>query len=267
MSPTLTTCALRRARGARSKTGRSGVLRTSLREPRKSVLLLFDIDGTLLQGTAPLVGEAMTAALREVHGVDTRLIRTPIATAGRTDGEIARAILLDAGIPADRIDACADRVRDRCCEWSARLIPDDLSGTVLPGVRDLLGWLTDQQDVKLGLLTGNYEPIARLKVTRAGIGAAFPSGQGAFGSDAEDRTALPAIARRRAGTSESPWPRGQTIVIGDTPQDIVCARADGVRCVAVASGPYESGALTDADAVARDASELRRILLDLIGSG
>ncbi len=231
------------------------------------MLLLFDLDGTLLDGTASPVGAAMAAALREVHGVDTSLIRTPIPTAGRTDGEIARAILLDAGIPADRIDACADRVRDRCCEWSARLIPDDISGSVLPGVRDLLSWLTEQEDVKLGLLTGNYEPIARLKVTRAGIGAAFPPGQGAFGSDDEDRTALPAIARRRAGTSGSPWSRGQTIVIGDTPQDIVCARADGVRCVAVASGAYASEALTDADAVARDASELRRILPDLIGSG
>jgi phosphoglycolate phosphatase-like HAD superfamily hydrolase len=228
------------------------------------VFLLFDIDGTLLAGTAPLVGRAMSAALREVHGVDTSLIRTHIPTAGRTDGEIARAILLDAGVSADRIDAVADRVRDRCCERSAQLLPNDLAGAVLPGVRDLLGWLAEQEDVKLGLLTGNYEPIARLKVTRAGIGTAFPAGQGAFGSDAEDRRALPAIARRRAGTAESPWPRRQTIVIGDTPQDVACARADGVRCVAVATGPFQSDALVDADAVVRDAFELRRILPDLI---
>jgi phosphoglycolate phosphatase-like HAD superfamily hydrolase len=231
------------------------------------VLLLFDIDGTLLEGAAPPVGEAMSAALREVHGVDTSLIRTRIPTAGRTDGEIARAILLDAGISADRIDAFAERVRDRCCEWSARLLPDDLSGAVLPGVRDLLGWLTGHEGVRLGLLTGNYERTARLKLQRAGIGGWFPTGQGAFGSDAEDRTALPAIARRRAGASGSPWARRQTIVIGDTPQDILCARVDGVRCVAVASGPFETGALAEADAVARDAFELRRILPDLIGSG
>jgi phosphoglycolate phosphatase len=231
------------------------------------VLLLFDIDGTLLEGTASAVGEAMSLSLREVHGVDTSLIRTHIPTTGRTDGEIARAILLDAGVSADRIDALADRVRDRCCEWSARLLPDDLSRTVLPGVRDLVSWLTGQREVKLGLLTGNYEPIARLKVARAGFGSAFATGQGAFGSDAEARTALPAIARRRAGTSGSPWSRRQTIVIGDTPQDILCARADGVRCVAVASGPFESDALRDADAVARDAFELRRILPSLIGSG
>jgi beta-phosphoglucomutase-like phosphatase (HAD superfamily) len=59
------------------------------------VLLLFDIDGTLLAGTTQHVGEAMRAALAEVHGVDTSVARTQIPTAGRTDGEIARAILPD----------------------------------------------------------------------------------------------------------------------------------------------------------------------------
>lgn len=230
------------------------------------MLLLFDIDGTLLDGTAPIVGEAMAAALREVHGVDTGLIRSQIRTSGRTDGEIARAILLDAGISADRIDAFADRVRDRCGELAARLLPDDLTGAVLPGVRDLVGWLAEHRDSKLALLTGNYERIARLKVTRAGIGAAFPDGQGAFGSDAEDRTALPAIARRRAGAPNAPYPRKDTIVIGDTPQDIACARADGVRCVAVASGPFGPGSLTGADALARDPVELR-VALQQLGVG
>jgi phosphoglycolate phosphatase-like HAD superfamily hydrolase len=206
----------------------------------------------------------MSFALREVHGVDTSRIRTHLPTVGRTDSEIARAILLDAGVPAERIDAFADRVRDGCCEWCARLIPDDLSGSVLPGVRDLLSWLTDQQDVKLGLLTGNYEPIARLKVTRAGIGAAFPAGQGAFGSDAEDRTTLPAIARRRAGTSQAPYPRRDTIVIGDTPRDIACARADGVGCMAVATGAATATELALADVTVSDAFELRAALAELL---
>jgi phosphoglycolate phosphatase-like HAD superfamily hydrolase len=228
------------------------------------MLLLVDIDGTLLEGTAPLVGEAMSAALREVHGVDTSLIRTHIPTAGRTDGEIARAILLEAGVSAKRIDALADQVRDRCCEWSARLLPDDLSGMVLPGVPDLLGWLTEQRDVRLALLTGNYEPIAQLKLTRAGIGSVFAAGQGAFGSDAEDRAALPAIARRRAGTPLAPYRRGRTIVIGDTPLDIACARADGVRCVAVATGASTAAELAAADVVVSDAFELRAVLVELL---
>ena len=231
------------------------------------MLVLFDIDGTLLQGTTQAVGQAMRAALEEVHGIDMRLIRTQIATAGRTDGEIARAILLDAGVPTERIDARADCVRASCCRSSARLLPDDLSHAVAPGVGELLDWLTVHQGVKLGLLTGSYEPIARLKLTRAGIGRVFPLGQGAFGSDAEDRAALPPIARRRAGSVEAPYPRCQTIVIGDTPRDISCARADGLRCVAVATGDFTSDALAAADAVARDAVELRLILSDLgIGS-
>jgi phosphoglycolate phosphatase-like HAD superfamily hydrolase len=227
------------------------------------VLLLFDIDGTLLGGTTQPVGAAMLSALSEVHGIDVGVIRTQIATDGRTDAEIARAILVAAGVSSDRIDALADSVRDSCSRIAARLLPDDLSCAVLPGVRELLQWLARQAAVKVALLTGNYEPIARLKLARAGIGEMFAEGQGAFGSDAEDRAALPAIARRRAGSSRTPYPRSETIVIGDTPRDIACARADGVRCVAVATGAFSSDALAAADVVAGDAFDLRRIFADL----
>jgi phosphoglycolate phosphatase-like HAD superfamily hydrolase len=227
------------------------------------VLLLFDIDGTLLEGTTRAVAEAMLAALTEVYGIDVGVIRTRIDTEGRTDGEIARAILAAAGVSSDRIDALAERVRESCCQTAARLLPDDLSGSVLPGVRELLDWLKRQQGLKLGLLTGNYESIARLKLARAGIGGAFAAGQGAFGSDAEDRALLPGIARRRAGTTSAPYPRRDTVVIGDTPRDIACARADGVRCVAVTTGSFTSDVLAAADDVARDAFDLRRVLADL----
>ena len=77
----------------------------------------------------------MSAALRDVHGVDTSAIATPIETDGRTDGEIARAILLAAGVGAERIDALAERVQESTARWSVRLLPADLSFTVLPGVR------------------------------------------------------------------------------------------------------------------------------------
>jgi phosphoglycolate phosphatase-like HAD superfamily hydrolase len=227
------------------------------------VLVLCDIDGTLLDATLPSNGLALSAALRDVHGVDTGAVRTAIPTAGRTDGEIARAILLDAGVSATRIDALADRVQTSAGRWAARLLPADLASAVLPGVRELLASLAGQPDVRTALLTGNFEPVARLKLERAGIGGAFAPGQGAFGSDAEDRLLLPPIARRRAGTFQAPYPRAQTIVVGDTPRDIACARADGVRCVAVASGPFTRDELADADAVAPDAFELPSILRDM----
>jgi phosphoglycolate phosphatase len=249
------------------------------------VLLLFDIDGTLVAGATEAHRDALYEALREVHGVDAWVLRgrsTPasaasagaeaerarssrLSPAGRTDGEIARIILLGAGVSAERIDDRADAVREECSRAYARLCPGDLSHTVLPGIPELLDWLGTREELQLGLLTGNYEPVARLKLARAGIGKHFPSGQGAFGSDAEDRAALPAIARRRAGGLGTPHPRERTIVIGDTPRDIACARADRVRCFAVATGPYEAAELASADRVLADAEGVRVALADELG--
>ena len=224
------------------------------------MLLLFDIDGTLVLGATDAHRDALYAALHAVHGVDATAVRRPIAPAGRTDGEIARALLLDAGVSAARIDERADAVREECCRIYAQLCTEDLSHTVLPGVRELLDWLAARDNVVLGLLTGNYEAVARLKLAKAGLGGYFPSDQGAFGSDDEDRAALPAIARRRAGTTGTPYPRSMTIVIGDTPRDIACAKADGVQCIAVATGPYDIDALAGADVIVRDAPELQAAL-------
>jgi phosphoglycolate phosphatase len=229
------------------------------------LLLLFDIDGTLLVAASGAHRDALYDALLEVHGIDAKCVGRTLAPAGRTDGEISRAILLGAGVSTERIDERADTVREACCRAYARLCPPDLSDTLVPEITSLLGWLAERDDVGLALVTGNYEPVARLKLKRAGIGHHFPPGQGAFGSDAEDRAALPPIARRRAGEDGVAHPRERTIVIGDTPRDIACARADGVRCIAVATGPFAPEQLSDADGVATGAGELRALLEPLLG--
>jgi phosphoglycolate phosphatase len=228
------------------------------------LLLLFDIDGTLVTGATEAHRDALHSALLEVHGIDAQVTRGRVDPAGRTDGEIARLILIDAGVSARRIDERAADVREACCRAYAQLATADLSHTVLPGIPELLAWLSERQDVRLALLTGNYEPVARLKLRRAGIGHWFAPRQGAFGSDSEDRTSLPAIARHRAGTTGHPHPRERTIVIGDTPRDVACALADEVRCIAVASGPHRPEELNGADALARDAVELRGVLASML---
>jgi phosphoglycolate phosphatase-like HAD superfamily hydrolase len=223
------------------------------------VLLLFDIDGTLLQRATDAHRDAIHEALRKVHGVRDPVHQAGPEVAGRTDTEIARLLLVAAGVSARRIDERADAVRIAACEAYARLVPADLSAHVTPGFGDLLEALAARGRDRLALVTGNYEAIARLKLRAAGLGGFFPSGQGGFGSDHEQRAELPRIARRRAG-DDTPWPCRSTVVIGDTPRDIACARADGVRVLAVATGPYKAEDLVGADGVARDARELGALI-------
>ena len=226
------------------------------------MLLLFDVDGTLLLRGAEAHKAAFRLALGEVFGLDD-VSRFPVATPGKTDLQIAREVLLQAGVDARTIDDRLPALADAWCQAHARL-QSELADRVAPGMRELLEWLDGRDGVRLALLTGNLEPIARLKMLHAGIGDFFPRGQGAFGSDSEDRAELPEVARRRAGGAAGPWPRSRTAVVGDTPLDVACARADGVRAVAVATGPYRVDELRAADHVAADAAGLREVLEPLL---
>jgi phosphoglycolate phosphatase-like HAD superfamily hydrolase len=217
------------------------------------MLALFDIDGTLLLKATQAHVEAVLEGLREVYGVHNP---SKVEAAGRTDYEIARAVCLLDGVSAAQFDKGREEFRIACVEAYCRLVPDDLSQFVAPGVPDLLEELKARDGMRLALLTGNLEPIAWLKISRAGLDHYFERGQGGFGSDNEDRTELPAIARKRAGG----YPRSKTVIIGDTPRDIACARADGVRCVAVATGPFKAEELAKADVVVQSAHQLLDVL-------
>jgi phosphoglycolate phosphatase len=222
------------------------------------LLLLWDIDGTLLLGAHEQHREAMHDALRQVLGIrDPGAAR--VEAAGRTDLAIARDIALESGLSAERAEEAFDDLRAACWEAYARRCPADMRSYVAPGIRQVLEW-AQAAGASQALLTGNLEPIARLKMARAGLAEFFPPGQGAFGSDSVSRPELPAIARARAGGEGAPHPRKDTLLIGDTPRDIACARADGLRCLAVATGAFAAQDLHDADAVAADAGELRGLL-------
>jgi phosphoglycolate phosphatase len=224
-----------------------------------TLLLLWDIDGTLMQRASEAHARALLRALREVHGDELALEDVRVEAAGRTDGAIARDLLLACGVPASDIDREVAEVARRCAAAYEELCPADLSGAVAPGIPELLARLAEDPRYRLSLVTGNFEPVARLKLERAGIGSYFPYGQGGFGTDAEDREALPPIARSRAGD----WPRERTLVIGDTPRDIACARADGLRVVTVTTGPFGAADLAEADHVADGASSLAPLLEEL----
>jgi phosphoglycolate phosphatase-like HAD superfamily hydrolase len=231
-----------------------------LRSLSSPLLLLWDIDGTLLQRASVEHAVALKRAVSDVHGVALDGIR--VEAAGRTDRAIARSLLEAAGLASEAIDGRAEDVLAATCAAYEALCPPDLSTTVSPGIAELLPRLAAREDkFVFSLVTGNYERVARLKLAAAGIGRFFADGQGAFGSDAEHREELPPIARARAGD----WPRERTVVIGDTPRDIACARADGVGVVAVATGPFPASALGEADVVVESAGELEGVLEDLAG--
>jgi phosphoglycolate phosphatase-like HAD superfamily hydrolase len=104
-----------------------------------------------------------------------------------------------------------------------------------PGVRELIEALVARADAVVGLLTGNIEAGARIKLRSTGLWPHFRLG--AYGSDDADRTRLPRVA---AGRAEALVGRAfggpDTVIIGDTPRDIGCARAFGARAIAVATG-------------------------------
>jgi phosphoglycolate phosphatase-like HAD superfamily hydrolase len=230
------------------------------------LLLLFDIDGTLLLKASREHAESIHIALRRIHGLQ-EIPEGKIEAAGRTDDAIARSILTLAGVSAERIDERAADVRAMACAEFSLRCPDDLSAHVAPGVPEVLERLTALDDVRLSLLSGNLECVARRKLDRAGIGHFFPRGQGAFGSDSEDRADLPEIARRRAASAPgaAPYPRERTVVIGDTPRDIACARADGVHVIALATGPFRPSDLHGADVVIDMAREIPAALERILG--
>ena len=217
------------------------------------MLLLFDIDGTLLLRASREHAEALRESLVRVYGAH---VSQRVPAAGRTDTAIARDLAALAGVSSEDFDAGLADFMASCTELYAQRCPTSLSEHLAPGMGELLEQLRERGDIRFSLVTGNYETVARLKLERAGIGRFFPAGQGAFGSDSEHRDLLPALARARADEH----PRERTILIGDTPLDVACARADGVRVLAVATGMYEAGELVGADEVAADGWELAGVL-------
>lgn len=225
-------------------------------------LLLFDIDGTLVSGGP--AKEAFQLAMVEVFGTAGDIQVHEFA--GKTDPQIARELLRGAGLDDARIDRGLPALWERyLAELEARL--PALPMTILPGVRALVDALEAlQAEVALGLVTGNIADGARLKLGSAGLDAPFPLG--GFGSDAEERDHLPAVAlgraRERLGVTFTPE---RVVVVGDTPRDVACGRAHGLRTVAVATGNFGAAALVQAGAhaVLEDFTDTERTLRILLG--
>ncbi|HYW50946.1 MAG TPA: haloacid dehalogenase-like hydrolase [Gemmatimonadaceae bacterium] len=205
-----------------------------------TVLVLFDIDGTMLLANGA-GRRSVHQAMVDVFGV-TGPDHHPFD--GKTDPQIVRELGALAGVDDEVIDSRMSSALERYYGY----LEADITGApervqLLPGVTSLLDALDARDDVILGLLTGNIEAGATLKLRAVDI-APERFVVGAFGSDAASRPALPAIAQQRASTHLGRALDGTHIVIiGDTPHDLTCGRAIGARAIGVETGRYRAADL------------------------
>ncbi len=210
-------------------------------------LVLFDIDGTLLW-TDGAGRRSMEGALHEVFGTSGD---STYRYDGKTDRQIAREQMRAAGFADAQIDPRIPEVLHAyLTRLTAELERDRAAARICTGVPPLLDALEAHERATLGLLTGNVADGARRKLAAVGIDV-NRFRVNAFGSDHEHRPELPGIAKARALEVMGLDLTGDGIVIiGDTPADIHCGRALGVRAIGVATGRYTVDELKSHNAAA-----------------
>jgi len=218
-------------------------------------LVLFDIDQTLLHsGGAGF--RALTRAFMDLTGISDGF-RT-ISYDGKTDPQIVREALSHHSLSFDRSMVAA------LFERYLTYLPQEMAASpaqLKPGVPHILDLAKSKDALFLGVLTGNVESGARIKLARFDLNRYFEVG--AFGSDHEDRNVLLPIAVERLCRAKGVSVLYEhCVIVGDTPRDVQCAHAYGARCVAAATGRYSLGELerAAADLVVEDLSDADRIV-------
>jgi phosphoglycolate phosphatase len=218
-----------------------------------SVLVLFDIDGTLVRRAGPHHREALVQGVRRVTGMDTTTEGIPVQ--GMLDPDILRVMMRKSGARPAAIREAMPEILKAAERYYLRVCPE-LSGKHCPGVVPVLERLT-RRGMVLGLVTGNLTRIGWRKLERAGLRGYFRFG--AFGEMAKDRAGLARLAIREALRRR--WIGRDAVVslIGDAPQDIQAARTNGIRAISVKTGitPVEELETLQPDVLLRDLRELR----------
>lgn len=204
--------------------------------------VLFDIDGTLLV-TGGAGGAAWQRAFGELYGVEANVAEH--TDAGMTDPEIAKIVFREV---IDREGSAEERAQaiGRYLKHLPATVAESEGYRVMPGVAELLDRLIDGGHL-LGLVTGNVEAAAHIKLARGGLNRFFSFG--GYGSDSPDRTEVTKAALRRGElVSGGTLTDGACIGVGDTPRDISACHGAGIQVVGVATGSYSIEALRDAGA-------------------
>jgi phosphoglycolate phosphatase-like HAD superfamily hydrolase len=190
------------------------------------ILYLYDIDGTVL-GTGGAGRRALDQAFQKLHGIPAAF--AGLSFAGVTDQRTVSRALARLGLPSD--PQAMGEIQAAYLAELPGVLSEMRSKLVLhPGVREALSATANRGTN--ALLTGNWREGARIKLNQVGLWHSFVVG--AFGDDSGDRNDLVPVAERRAREAGVRFER--TVVIGDTPSDVACARAGGAVSVAVLTG-------------------------------
>lgn len=196
----------------------------------ENALVLFDIDGTLIRRAGAHHRQALVEAIRHTLALETTTEGVPVA--GMLDCDILTIMMTQAGMKPRAIRQAMPAVVDRAQSIYVRTVPG-LERKVCPGVRPVLRKL-DQRGAVIGLVTGNLTRIGWRKMERAGLRPYFRFG--AFAELAKDRAGLVRIAIRQARAEKWIGRASRISLIGDHPNDVRAAKANGIHSVAVATG-------------------------------
>lgn len=223
-------------------------------EQPPTALVLFDIDGTLLRAGDPAHQRAFVEAFEEVYGLPVTL--EGVQLAGMLDANIARTLFDIHELDHSEADTLLDQMMTSMGgRYRKAVMEIELRERLLPGVSEAVkacakrGWAT-------GVLTGNARSVAYAKLERAGLADLLVTG--AFGDSARERGHLVEIAIAAAEEAVAHrFDPVQTVLVGDTPQDINAARQAGTRVIAVATGRFDVHQLAqlEPDAVLQDLSD------------
>lgn len=237
--------------------------------PKDLKILLWDIDGTLMRSTVQGgYKKYFSATMLKVFGSAGTL--DDIIPSGMTDTQIMFEALKSEGFKSEQIFELTDELlKVFKAEMSKVLADNGEPYEVLSGAKVILSETAKMPNFINALLTGNLSVAAEIKLRSVDLWQFFETAPNAFGEISHERNDLAIEAgnlfRRKYDFDFSP---AQFIVIGDTPNDILCARHFGAKCVAVLTGRNQTREKLEnekPDIVIEDLNDTKK-LLDIFSS-